>query len=280
MHRAGVWSVANRIASAVTTLLITGMASSSLNLSELAVFLLTTGFIAVGNLADLGVPSAIVTPLAAALSRSDTGTAQALVAEGLRRLLRVALDVLLIGVPVSVALTTIGQKVFVPDDVSGHDMQTALVTLTVIIALGLPGSLLIRALLASGHAIATAISGLVAQAIVVLLAVVAWLADASLPYFVALTSCSTLLAGLIALFALERLEPALVPRFRDLRGTRTGSFDLSRSATFFLGIGIAGFIGFETDGFVIAAVLGSEEAPTFLVPSRCCSSSRRWLPCT
>ena len=267
-HRAGVWSVGNRIIAAATTLLITGMASSRLNVSELAVFLLTTGILAVGNLTDLGVPNAVVTPLAATLSRSDVDVAKGLVVESLRRLIRIALCVLLIGFPASVALTTVGRDVFVPASVNAGDMQLALLTVTIIIALGLPGSLLIRALLAAGHALATAMSGIAAQTIIVLLAVVAWRVDASLPFFVALTSCTTLLTGFVAIFALRRLEPALVPRLADLRNRPTDGLHLSRSATLFLGIGVAGFLGFETDGFVIAAVLGSDEAPTFLVPAR------------
>ena len=66
-RRAGAWSVVNRITGATTTLAIIGIAASRLNVSELAVFLLTAGVLAVGNLAELGVPNAVVSPLASAV---------------------------------------------------------------------------------------------------------------------------------------------------------------------------------------------------------------------
>ena len=275
-----MWSVADRIAAVASTLLITAIAASRLNVSELTVFLLTTGFIAIGNLADLGVPNAIVTPLAAALSRSDVETAKALVTEGLRRLIHIALGVLLIGVPVSLAVTTIGHDVFVPDTVSDKDMQIALVTLTVIIALGLPGSLLVRTLLASGHAIAAAVSGIVAQTIIVALVVMAWFADASLPFFVALTSCSTLLTGLVALVALRRLEPVLSPRFGRNRDSPTGRPRLGRSATLFLGIGVADSSRSRLTVSSSPLFSAPRTFPRFSCQPACCFSSRRWPPST
>ena len=70
------------------------------------------------------------------------------------------------------------------------------------------------------------------------------------------------------LLALRRLEPLLAPRLGDLVGSPTRIDQLRGSSALFLGIGIAGFVGFETDGFVIAGVLGSQEAPTFIVPTR------------
>jgi O-antigen/teichoic acid export membrane protein len=259
--------VVNRITGALTTLAITGIAASRLNVSELAVFLLTAGLLAVGVLADFGVPNAVVSPLAAALTHADVAAAKGFVTEALRRLIRIAVCVALVGVLVSVAATTIGRETVVPEAVNDGDMRTALVTLTLCVAVGLPGSLFVRVLLGAGHAIAAAVSGIVAQVVIVALAIVAWLTEASLPFFVALTSCSTLLTGAFAYLALRQLEPVLAPRLGDRLGP-TRSRQLRGSAALFVGIGFAGFVGFETDGFVIAGVLGSQEAPGFLVPAR------------
>jgi O-antigen/teichoic acid export membrane protein len=261
--RAGWWTIANRLVSAGVSLLVIPLAADRLDGPQLGVVLLLAGLLTIGVLADLGIPNAVVSPVSAAMDRHDELAAADVVDRALRMLTRTGALIGATGAVIGAVLVASG--VVVPDGVSRGEMGVAVVVTALSMGLNVPAGLMTRVLLAAGRARVVAQAGLGASLYIVVTGVLAWLLDAPIAGFVLAVSLAGPVAGGICAVVLRRTTSLLDGRSS---GRADSSMPIGGRAVLFLGIGIAGVVGFETDGYVIGAVLGADRVPAFLVPAR------------
>lgn len=268
LRAAGVWSVGARVWASAVTLLIIPLASDRLPPADLGVFLLLSGLAAVITLAELGVPNAIVTPVAAAVQRGDLSTAQTYVAKATRTLGTAAAVVLAVGAgATAVVLVAFDGRPF-PATMADATVASVLLTTTACVAASVVAGLPSRVLIATGHAAAAAQAGIAANGALLVAAIATWALDGPVAAFLAASLSSAIVTGAVSTVMIRRYQPALRIQRRPGPERPDGGPKLAARSAIFFGIGLAGFVGFETDAFVVAATLGTSRVPEFAVPGR------------
>lgn len=210
---------------------------------------------------DLGLGSALVTVLAASSADGDVRRDVAFVRAALRGLL--VLGVVL-GVGVAIVLTTVDAEALLN---APHATGTARTLAVVLVAfvIGLPLALVDRVNLGYQDGARVGRTTLAGNAISLVLVAVAAESEAGVPVLAAALVGGPLIARSFAGWSLLRRRPELRSRPDVPPGT---SRPLWRTAPLFFGLQLAVAVGFTSDQFVIAHVLGPEAVTRYAVPAR------------
>jgi O-antigen/teichoic acid export membrane protein len=214
---------------------------------------------------DLGVGSGLVTTLAKVVGVEDRSAGRQLVASALLILTAASL---VVGVCVcAVAL-------FLPVDAllgapPGDEqlVRHSVLAYAILFAAGVPAGLGQRVLMAMQRGAHAAAWTTVLAVLTSLLPAVAAMSGASLLVVVlAAMLPPAALGGVQTAWVLLRQFPDLRPRVRDFKRARTTA--LARSSGAFVVLQLAIAIGFQTDIFVVAALLGPTQAATYSLSLR------------
>lgn len=260
VRRAFGWGATFRVFSAVCSFLVVPFASRTLPSGEFELWLVLWSLVAVIAPLDLGLGSALTSRAAALFAGGDRRAAAGALGTATGALLAVGVVVGGAGVVAAVwfgATALLGSGADVPASTS------AVVLLVGLVAVNLPLSAAPRYLQGAQRSDDVAKVGLVANAVQVGAAAVAWAIGAGLVWFVVVALSATLLsnAGCWLLLAGDaRLASWRIdrPELRTMLG----------SARWFWGLSLVVGLAFETDALVVAHVQGVEAAAEFALPAR------------
>lgn len=265
LQRAAVSMLSGRLITVLVTFVATPFVVRGLGDARYGVFATMTMISSLLLFSDLGVGSGLVTSLAKAVGAGERSAERQLVASAL---LILAAASVVVGVCVSAV------AVFLPvDELLGAPpgdeqlVRQSVLAYAILFAAGIPAGLGQRVQMAMQRGAHAAAWTTVLAVLASLLPAVAAVSGASLLVVVlAAMIPPVVVGGVQTAWVLLRQFPQLRPAAGDFTWTRTRT--LARSSGAFVVLQLAIAIGFQTDIFVVAALLGPTQAATYSLSLR------------
>lgn len=244
----------------VTVPFITGYATED----GYGLFAVVTTLASLLAFSDLGIGNGLVTALSRANAAGDADESRRLVSSAAFLLLGVAAllgAVSLVVVPLVDWAGLLGVPAPLADQAT-----PAVAVFAALFLLGIPASLAQKVHLALQEGLAANLWGLAGAALTLLATVACIVTEAGVPWLVASAIGGTTAAFLLNSVVMFRQRPELAPRWSAVEAPAVRS--LARAGGLFLVLGTAGAVAYQTDAFVISAILGTAAVTTYVLPLR------------
>lgn len=258
-------AIVARASGLVSFFVIVALTVRYLGAERYGVWMTVLSVVGLLSLANLGIGNALISLVARAHATGDIDEAGRLVSSAVTAVSVVALA---IGISATLSLPLLPWKTLfnVSDNALANDASHAAAVLIAVVLVGIPVGLVAQIRSGYQEGYVTACWDTVGSVLAVGAVALAVTLGAGLPVLVAAAAATPLAATALNFAFLVRKRPSLMPRLVNVK--RRYVMVLLRAGSLFFILQIAVIVGYSSDNFVTAQVLGPSAVTQYAIPSR------------